>query len=347
MHVFQEVLKLLSGGEDLVLATILSRSGSAPRAVGTRMAVRSDASIVGTIGGGALEAEVQNLAKSVFGNQRSFARRFMLTEDDATRMGMICGGELEVLIQFLNASDPMNVELHRALVDVLTSRKSAWLITEAPSEGMENGRIRQQLAFGTGGCVGDLDAVMGQQILDISGVRTPELVACEGSRFLIEPLCSEGEVYIFGAGHISRQLALLTKMVGFRTVVLDDREEFANRIRFETADEVLVLDSFEDAMQGLHLDHNGYIVLVTRGHAYDKTLLAQALRTNAGYIGMIGSRRKRDAIYEELRGMGFAAEAFERVYSPIGLDIGAETPEEIAVSIAAELVRARAGGPRR
>jgi xanthine dehydrogenase accessory factor len=158
----------------------------------------------------------------------------------------------------------------------------------------------------------------------------------------VELLCHERVVFIFGAGHISRQLALLTRLVGFRTVVLDDRPEFANRERFASADEVVVLPSLDGAMADLPLDENSFIVLVTRGHAHDKNLLGEALATRAGYIGMIGSRRKRDAVYQDLEKEGFAPEAFQRVHSPIGLSIAAETPEEIAVSIAAELIAVRA-----
>jgi xanthine dehydrogenase accessory factor len=124
---------------------------------------------------------------------------------------------------------------------------------------------------------------------------------------------------------------------------LDDRQEFASRDRFKTADEIIVLNDFSGAMDELEINDDSYVVIVTRGHAHDKTLLAQALRTNAGYIGMIGSRSKRDAVYDALCKEGFSRDEFKRVYSPIGLDIGAETPAEIAVSILAELIKARAG----
>ena len=134
-----------------------------------------------------------------------------------------------------------------------------------------------------------------------------KLVSNAGNLYFVEPLCRESTVFIFGAGHISQGLAPLTRLVGFRTVVLDDRKEFANRERFETADEVIVPDSFEGAMEGLEIDEESYLVLVSRGHVYDKTLLRQALGTKAGYIGMIGSRRKRDEIYDALHNRGVLA----------------------------------------
>ena len=141
--------------------------------------------------------------------------------------------------------------------------------------------------------------------------------------------------------HIFEWVTILP-MMDFYTVVLDDREEFANRQRFTDSDEIVVLKSFEDAFVGRVFDTNSYIVIVTRGHSHDKTVLAQALKTNAEYIGMIGSRRKRDIIYQKLLADKFSQTDIDRVHSPIGLNIRAETPEEIAISIVAELIQSRA-----
>jgi xanthine dehydrogenase accessory factor len=127
-----------------------------------------------------------------------------------------------------------------------------------------------------------------------------------------------------------------------RMVILDDREEFANRELLGSADEILVLKAFDEAMKDLKIDQESYLVIVTHGHAHDKTVLEQALRTHAGYTGMIGSRKKRDATYEVLAREGFSKQDLARVHSPLRLNIDAETPEEIAVSIVAELIQARA-----
>jgi xanthine dehydrogenase accessory factor len=149
-------------------------------------------------------------------------------------------------------------------------------------------------------------------------------------------------VYIFGAGHCGQKLALVAEMVGFPTVIVDDRADFVSRERFPTADRLLVPDSFEHALDALSVDEDSYLVIMTRGHSHDRTVLAQALHTGAGYIGMIGSRKKVAEIFRALREEGFSSEALARVHAPIGLEIGSETPEEIAVSIAAELIQVRA-----
>lgn len=159
---------------------------------------------------------------------------------------------------------------------------------------------------------------------------------------MIEPIDTAGSVFIFGAGHVSRSLAGFTKTVGFYTVVLDDRAEFANRERFPDSDEVLVLESFTDCLAALPIDESSFIVIVTRGHVNDLVVLAQALKTRAGYIGMIGSRRKCEMIFQELRRSGYGEADLRRVNAPIGLPIRAETPEEIGISITAEMIAARA-----
>jgi len=171
--------------------------------------------------------------------------------------------------------------------------------------------------------------------------RLPEVLEIETHQFFVESALPSETVYLFGAGHVSQQVALVAALVNFKTVVLDDRAEFANQERFLQADEVIVVTSFNQAFTGLAIDHDSYLVILTRGHVNDKTVLAQALRTKAGYIGMIGSRRKRDMVYQELLNEGFTQEDINRVHCPIGLNIGGETPQEIAVSIVAELIQVR------
>jgi xanthine dehydrogenase accessory factor len=144
-----------------------------------------------------------------------------------------------------------------------------------------------------------------------------------------------------GAGHVSQPTAHIAALTGFRVVVMDDRAEFSNAKRFPDASEVHVIDDFQRAFEDCHIDNDSFIVIFTRNHMYDHVVLEQALKTDAGYIGMIASRRKRDSIYEALRTQGITEEDLTRVHSPIGLKIGGETPEEIAVSIVAELIQER------
>ena len=177
----------------------------------------------------------------------------------------------------------------------------------------------------------------------VDEIKNPFIMEVENQRFFIEPTFVPGTVFLFGAGHVSQQVAEVAALVKFRTVVLDDREEFANQQRFPKADQIIVLPSFERAFAGLEIDTDSYVVIVTRGHLHDKTVLEQALRTKAGYVGMIGSRRKRDILYQTMLSEGFTQGDIDRVHCPIGLNIGGDTPEEIAVSIVAELIKVRSG----
>ena len=156
----------------------------------------------------------------------------------------------------------------------------------------------------------------------------------------VEPILSQPNLYIFGAGHISFAISKIAKIVGFRVVVIDDRAEFANADRFPEADEIFAGD-FSEAFSKLTVDRSSYIVIVTRGHQFDAQILELAVETEAHYVGMIGSRKKNEAVFSSLVSKGIAKELLEGVHAPIGLDICAETPEEIAVSIMAEIIKVR------
>lgn len=213
----------------------------------------------------------------------------------------------------------------------------------------EDGKI-----FGTigGGC---LEAEVWQEARNVMAEEKPRTVhmdltgrsaeesgmICGGIMDLyIEPVVPQAKVYIFGGGHISLFVSRISAMAGFEVAVIDDRPDFANKERFPEAAEIVAAD-FEMVLPKMKAAGAAYLVIVTRGHAYDQEVLEWALRTDARYIGMIGSRKKIQTVYKNLQAKGFAPEAFQRVHAPIGLDIGALTPEEIAVSIVAEMIQVR------
>lgn len=345
MNIFESIAELLKREEPFVLATVLTRSGSAPRHAGSRMIVHRDGTIGGTIGGGILEARTIEAALGVFESRKPLLREFVLTSDDAGRLGMICGGRVEVLINYVDPHDPAQLRFYEALAAVVKGRKRARLVTCFSVCGSEEGRLEQALVNPDGSVVAGASHVSGNipdAAMHRGGARSSFLGA-EGRKFVVEEdLCDQGTVFIFGAGHIGAALGQISAFVGFGTIVLDDRKEFANRDRFPSVDEIVLLDSFANAFDKLSIDADSCIVIVTRGHVHDKTVLRQALRTRAGYVGMIGSRSKRDAIFDALIEEGFSRRDLARVHAPIGLPIGAETPEEIAVCILGELIQVRA-----
>lgn len=341
----KQLCELSENGESFVLATILSQSGSTPRLAGTKMAIRQDGNIVGTVGGGLVEAQVIKTGSEIFQTRRPQIREFRLNADIADTMDMICGGCLEILLEYAEAN-PETLKMYQRICLALQRREKMLMVAVLDMQDEKKMGLQRCLISGNQvihGTFSFSESLLASLTERMRGNRAPTVISEDKHKFLIEPLFVPGTVYLFGAGHVSRQMAILTKMTDFQTVVLDDRSEFANPQRFPTADEIRVPACFETAFSELSMDKDSYIVILTRGHSHDKTVLAQALRTDAGYIGMIGSHRKRDAIYKALLNEGFAEKDLKRVYSPIGLDIGAETPEEIAVSIAAELIEVRAG----
>ena len=255
MDVFEELVRLRSLGQKCALATIVEVRGSIPSYESAKLLVREDGSLVGTIGGGCVEAEVWNAAREVIATEKPKRLTFNLGQDAAYDNGLICGGQLDVFV---------------------------------------------------------------------------------------EPVLPIPQAFIFGAGHISKSLSKAANLAGFATVVVDNRETFASRERFPEASAVHAAE-YEEVFPKLAIGENSYLIIVTRGHRDDMRVLKLAIATPARYIAMIGSRRKVLNVIRELEKEGVPREAFERLYAPMGLDIGALSPEEIAISVTAEMIAVRRG----
>ncbi|KFL35108.1 MULTISPECIES: XdhC family aldehyde oxidoreductase maturation factor [unclassified Sulfurospirillum] len=339
--IVEHIVDSLNEQHEIVTATILHKSGSAPREAGTKMVIRKDTSIEGTIGGGTLEAMAMQLAPEVFKTKQSSIEEIELTDDDARASGMVCGGEVSVLLEHIDALDIAQLNIYHKAKELKalgtdfimitnisqTNRrvngKHKWICTEADLFGEKDKEVQ--------GIVQDLRENFYHVKFHLHVGK---------NRYMIEPFYAMDRLYIVGAGHVSQQIALLSKSLGFYTVVIDDREAFANQERFPSADEIHVVSStYEGLLQKVGIPPNSYIVIVTRG--VDKVVLEQALHMRAKYIGMIGSKTKRNYVYAELLKEGFAQQALDEVHCPIGVSINAQTPEEIAVSIVAELTQVK------
>jgi xanthine dehydrogenase accessory factor len=338
--------RLLDAKKPFVIATIITREGSAPRTAGTKMIISAD-SAEGTIGGGTLEARVQKKAAAILGGQSApILMPYDLTSADTAAMDMICGGKGSVLLDLVTACDE-NLALFQKWETMLESLASGWFVTivKASAQATEIETISHCVVDPTEEICGgpSLDAEVWKTITAAARrASAMKVLQLDGTLAIIEPAQRPTTVYFFGAGHVAQPSLQMAAMTGFRTVILDDREAFANRERFPEAEEIHVIADFKTACENLNLDESSFIVIFTRGHHHDHTVLAQALKTDAAYIGMIGSKRKRDAIFSALMKEGFGRADIERVHSPIGLAINAETPEEIGVSIIAELIQERA-----
>jgi xanthine dehydrogenase accessory factor len=340
--------------------------------MGTRMLITAKQEIVGTIGGGLLEAETMQAAARM--SEEDSTGRFLtfdLTNQDAATKGMICGGRVQVLLDYIQANDENRVLFSdwyealsqgrkASLVSVVSVSKDRTdiayidhaLIEACPRPAKPCSQVRPtrdtfacavQGESRVKGCLRLSDAACETLSALVKKARQVRVLDLEGCLVVVDPGKIVPTLYIFGAGHVAQPTAHLAAMVGFGVVVLDDRPEFADIARFPDATAVRTLSSFDTAFDDLVVTNNTYIVIVTRGHLNDREVLAQALKTPAAYIGMIGSQRKRDAIYDSLLKDGYTDADIERVHSPIGLPIGGDTPEEIAVSIVAELIAVRSG----
>ncbi|MCL2164132.1 MAG: XdhC family protein [Oscillospiraceae bacterium] len=329
----ESVARWLNQGEDVILATIIADSGSAPRGAGARMAIIGDGSFVGTIGGGAVEFRVQQMAVQALKDKKSLIKSFTLSPNDKEDLGMICGGNVVVFIQYIPASDYNAGELFAYGFDLFTENVDSWLITDITDETDWHMTI-----FSEGGTIG---GPLPDDILNSAFLSNNRQFEHNGRKYYSEYLSKAERVYVFGGGHISQELVPVLSHIGFSCFVFDNLPKFANRELFPSAQGV-TLGDFDNISGFVDITEKDYVVIMTRGHSFDFSVQAQALKKNPRYIGVIGSRSKIAAVSQKLGEMGFSQEEISKIHSPIGIAIKADTPAEIAVSIAAELIMIRA-----
>lgn len=354
--IFRKVLEWIQQGQTIALATVISSKGSLPMSKRAKMLVLEDGFIHGTIGGGVLEARVIDEARDVLQTRSAKVIQVDLTSDQIEADGLTCGGIVEILIEcFTPQSDQQVLE---AIMQTLTNTKTAVIATLIPGDEMNRSggvpQNRKVLIQQDGGLVGTTGSEqLDRKILELARpklgqpflkIYALDQTSPNPSRVFLETLLPTPRAYLFGGGHVSLHLSKILDFIGFEYVVIDDRAEFLTRERFPEARN-LVCQSFEHVFDTLTLiPHASYLIIVTRGHKSDQVVLMQALCTDAAYIGMIGSRRKIHLIFEHLYAQGIPKTTLARIHAPIGLEIGADTPEEIAISIAAELIQVRRSG---
>lgn len=338
MNIYKECLELLNNKENFVIASIISSTGSTPRSKGTKMIIKEDGYIVGTIGGGIMEAKCIKVGMDAIKSRHSCVYEFNLDNKDAYKSEMVCGGSGELLISYIDCEDENNLSVFKKAVEAVESNKKGWIVTVI-KEDDDN----KQLLFIdndnniTGNYTGsDLMKSKLQNGVERLSIHSD---AIEGERYIVEKVHSTGKAFIFGAGHVSKETAMILDLIEFDTIVIDDRKDFANKKRFPNS-QIIVLDRL-DEIGDLGVDDDSYILIITRGHIYDYNVLEWALKTNAYYIGMIGSKSKIKMTYEKIKKAGFTDEDIKRVYAPIGIELEAKTPAEIAVSIAGQLINER------
>ena len=349
-EVFHEAVDLLEKDDQLVVATVIRTKGSTPQKPGAKLLVRADGSGVGTLGGGCVEGDIWFTATQLL-KARGDAEyhEYQLNEDLAAEDGLVCGGTMYFLIDpvyrpedYLDYAKEIDSAYDGGGAVALASLIKPGPGSDAPL-GSKLFIHEDGAAEGTLGDVElDREAVNKARELMVHG-KNDYVVAESGAEYFVEAYTTPPQLVICGGGHVSKAISAHAKALGFRLFITDDRAEFANEERFPEAD-MVVAKQPEEALRELPINPNTFIIVATRGHRFDNVALAAAASTPARYVGLMGSRRKTILIYEDLVRMGVPVDRINEIRSPIGLDIRARTPEEIAVSIMAEVLMFRLGG---
>jgi xanthine dehydrogenase accessory factor len=331
---------------------VVRTQGSTPQKPGAHLLVRQDGSGVGTLGGGCVEGDIWFAAKTLLREGGGpEVREYVLNEDLAARDGLVCGGTMLFLLEPILQPQAF-LPYVRAVVQAYRGGPPVALASLVkPPQGSPLPLGTRLLIRADGGMEGSLGnptldalaAARAQEVMPYG--ETAYLSTEDGAEVFIEGFTTPPTLVVCGGGHIGKALATLAAFLGFRLFVVDDRPAFANPERFPQAEKTIVA-RYDEGLQQVPITPNTAIVVATRGHRWDDIALEAAARSPAGYVGLVGSRRKTILIFEELLRKGVPLERVREIRAPVGLDIGARTPEEIALSIMAEvlMVRRRATG---
>ena len=328
--------------EEVAIATLLEVRGSAPRLPGARLAVTRSRGMAGSVSGGCVENDVFERAMAVLDSGRAAVASYGITDESAFAVGLACGGSIDVLIERFSPTPEW--QALRQSIDA--DEAVAWAVGIEPAPLLG----RHLAILNDGRTLGSLDpgldagvATAARRLLLEGGARVVPLPFCGAeSRVFVEAFPPPLRLFIIGATHTAGALCRVARQLGFRVTVVDARGIYATPERFPEADE-LICARPEEVLEAAHLDARSYVVTLTHDPKFDLPVLACALRSEALYVGAMGSRKTRERRKSELRELGLGEAELGRLYSPIGLDLGARTPEEIAIAIAAELLAVRSG----
>jgi xanthine dehydrogenase accessory factor len=329
------------------LVTIISVKGSTPRKAGAKMLVRPDGQIFGTIGGGCGEAEVRREALHALDSLMPAKYVVNMNQELAADEGMVCGGVMEVFIDIYPPGQNKEKKWLLAYLSAMEKKEQPVLLTAIDVSSAHRIKLAARAFIPSSGKMASISEDLPEQVIRSlvekhTDTGIPILITDGDRQFFIEPAQSTVRLIILGGGHIALPLCKMANVMGYDVTVIDDRPSFANRERFACAQSV-ICDDFLRALDSIELTAHSYIVIVTRGHRHDKLCLDAVINKPAAYLGMIGSKRRVKALMAEIMAEGIAPEAVANVHSPIGLKIGAQTSEEIAVSIIAEIIQVYRG----
>ncbi|MFB6704564.1 XdhC family protein [Streptomyces sp. NPDC056333] len=354
LDIAEELHRWVGQGREFAVATVVEVGGSAPRQPGAALAVDRDGTAIGSVSGGCVEGAVYELCQQALDDGTTVRERFGYSDEDAFAVGLTCGGVIDILVTPVRADDPARPVFAAALAAAATGEAAAVVrITDGPAELLGRPLLVHPDGSYEGGLGGhpELDrtaAAEARAMLDV-GRTGPLTIGAEGSRcgrplgLLVESSVPPPRMIVFGAIDFAAALVRVGKFLGYRVTVCDARPVFATEARFPDADEVVV-DWPHRYLAATAVDARTALCVLTHDAKFDVPLLETALKLRVAYVGAMGSRRTHLERNERLREVGVTELELARLHSPIGLDLGARTPEETALSIAAEIVAERRGG---
>jgi xanthine dehydrogenase accessory factor len=345
MEIFSKVLKWLDEGKKAAIATVIQKQGSALRGVGSKMGISSDMEMVGSVSGGCVEGAVVQEALKVMNSNQSAIVDYGISDDTAWSVGLACGGQIKILIEPINqeGNNGLTRELIEKLIILIKSDKSFCMLTEISGRDIGTSAITSD-----GNLIYPkkephwLEKVLIKELNVLEKTETSGIIKTNQNEIFAYFSYPKPRLVIIGAVHIAQSLIKMAHICGFSTIIIDPRRAFTKIERFQGVDQ-MIIEWPTDGLESIELKDRDYLVTLSHDDKLDLPALQKALDKKVRYIGMLSSRKTRDGRFEQLKHEGFSSDELKRIYAPVGLDLGARSPEEIALSILAEITAFRYG----
>jgi xanthine dehydrogenase accessory factor len=345
MEIFSQVLKWLDEGKKAALATVIQKQGSALQGVGSKMGVSSDMEMAGSVSGGCVEGAVVQEALRVMNSGQSSVVDYGITDETAWSVGLACGGRIKILIQLIykDGKNGVSREMLEKIIELKASDKPFCFLTEISDRGTGTSAIisNSKLIFPKKNPQW-LDKAFIKELSFLERTESSGIIKNNQINIFADIFLPKPRLVIIGAVHIAQSLEKMARICGFSTIIIDPRKAFASLERFQDVDQ-MVIEWPTDGLASIELNDRDYLLALSHDDKLDIPALKMALDRKVYYIGMLSSRKTRDGRFELLKSEGYSSNDLKRIHAPVGLDIGARSPEEISLSILAEITAFRYG----
>ena len=345
MEIFTYIKKWLEEGKKTALATVIQKQGSALRGVGSKMGVSSEMEMVGSVSGGCVEGAVIQEALKVMNSGQASIVEYGISDDAAWSVGLACGGQVKILIQpvSVNESDGISSEMVKKIIDLEATDKTFCLLTDiskvtkADTVIISDGKLvhpKKKPYW--------MASTLMEELKKLEQTESSGIIKDISNEIFADFSFPKPRLVIIGAVHIAQSLVKMARVCGFSTVIIDPRKAFASHKRFQDVDQMLAAWP-TDGLTKIGLNNRDFLLALSHDDKLDLPALQMAIDRKVRYIGMLASRKTRDSRFEQLKNEGYSPDDFQRIHAPVGMDLGARSTEEIALSILAEIIAFRYG----